>query len=248
MRVVRDQAVKMPEAPTREGYRFDGWYTDQECTVAYDFNTKATRSFTLYAKWIESVSEPGMEVWINPFTDVRESDWFYESVQYADTHQLFRGISETEFAPEQTMTRAMLVTVLYRNEDQSSVEYSNTAFEDVRNGEWYAAAVCWAQENGIVKGCSDREFVPERAISRQEIAVILKRYAEFKGETVDKIGELSMFTDKAKVSDWASDSMVWAVGAGLLNGRTDGEIDPHGKATRAEAASMMMRFLNQSRG
>lgn len=229
-----------PADPTREGYTFEGWFTDKECTTAYDFDTKVTKSFTLYAKWTEKEIIP-IE-WKNPFTDVKESDWFYENVRYVYENKLFAGVSDTEFAPNTEMTRAMLVTVLYRAEGEPAIT-RNIPFADIDMNEYYANAVIWAAANGIVNGYDENTFAPNDNITREQIAAIMERYADFKGADTTQTGDLSQFTDEADISDWARDNVSWAVGAGLISGKGDGILDPLGNATRAEVAAILQRFL-----
>ncbi len=244
VRVNRNETVSKPADPTREGYTFDGWYADKECTKAYDFSTKVTNSFTLYAKWTKKEAEP----WKNPFTDVKDTDWFYGDVQYVHENNLFAGISDTEFGPNHPMTRAMLVTVLYRAEGEPSLEDEilGYPFADVDAESWYGDAVYWARLHGIVKGYSDEEFAPDQEISREQIAAIMQRYADFKGVAADEKGDLSKFTDVSEISDWARGNMEWAVGTGLISGRDNGMVDPLGNASRAEVAAILHRYLTKN--
>lgn len=243
VRVAWNGKITKPADPVREGYTFGGWFTDDECTKSYDFDSKITASFTLYAKWNENSQPP--ETWDNPFTDVKESDWFYGNVKYVYENKLFVGISDTLFAPNDNMTRAMLVQVLYRAEGEPSMENENWGypFEDVDAGSWYGTAVYWARSNGIVKGYSDLEFAPDRLITREEIAAIMYRYAALKGTADEKKGDLSKFTDESLISGWARESMEWAVGCGLIMGKDNGIIDPLSGATRAEVAAILQRFI-----
>lgn len=237
VQVSRNQTVAKPDDPVRDGYRFDGWYTDPEGTQSYDFETNVTQSFTLYAKWTAQESE-----WHCPFTDVNAEDWYYESVRYTYESSLFSGVSDALFAPNDAMTRAMIVTVLYRAEgepEQSTI----SSFIDVPAESYYARAVAWAAQNGIVKGMDEQTFEPDTPVSREQIAAILERYADFKGCTTEESGALASFLDAAAVSEWAVDNVKWAVGTGLLNGRDDGTLDPLGNATRAEVAAILQRFL-----
>ncbi len=254
--VNRNAMVTEPSEPTREGYTFEGWFTDKDCTEAYDFNTKVTKNITLYAKWTEEETtepvdpqptpgtEPEPDKWENPFNDVAGNDWFYDAVQYAVKNGLFGGVTKTEFAPNEAITRGMLVTVLWRAEGQPVVNYLMT-FEDVDQNAYYAEAVRWAASQGIVLGHSDKEFAPDDLISREQLAAILERYADFKGIATDETGDLARFTDAAQVSGWALGNVQWAVGAGLITGRNDGSLDPQGSATRAEAAAILQRFLEK---
>ena len=206
-----------------------------------------TKSFTLYAKWAEAGGEPSG--WKNPFTDVKSTDWFCSDVRYVHENKLFAGISDTEFGPNRPMTRAMLATVLYRVEGQPGLEneISGDPFADVDANSWYGDAVCWARLNGIVKGYSDEVFAPDQEISREQIAAIFERYADFKGAAAGEKGDLSEFTDASEISEWAKGHVEWAVGAGLINGRDDGTVDPLGSASRAEVAAMLHRFLESNK-
>ena len=142
------------------------------------------------------------------------------------------------------MTRAMLVTVLWRAEDQPVVDYLMT-FADVDASAYYGEAVRWAASEGIVKGYSDTEFAPDDLITREQIAVIMQRYAQYKGIVADESDDLSQFADAGDVSDWALGSMQWAVGTGLISGKDIGSLAPQDNTTRAEAAAILMRFLEK---
>ena len=244
--VTRNNVVKEPAEPTKEGYTFGGWFTSKECTEEYDFASKVTKNITLYAKWTEDGKEPTEpDEWKNPFTDVDEGDWFYDAVQYVNENGLFSGVTETMFAPSEAITRGMLVTVLWRMEDKPVVNYLMT-FDDVSENAYYAEAVRWAASNGIVKGYSDTEFAPDKLISREEIAAIMQRYATFKGiDTTEKV-DLSKFTDHAAVSEWAKANVEWAVGYGLISGKDGNILEPQGNTTRAEAAAILQRFLEKT--
>ena len=196
-----------------------------------------------------ATDEPTVIQTQNVFTDVPESAWYYNSVKYASENGLMSGISDTEFAPEMDMTRAMLVTVLYRaaGAPDMSEEIWGYPFEDVDAESWYGAAVYWARNNDIVQGYSEDKFAPDDPVTREQIAAILQRYALFKGIDTDEIGDLSQFTDAEKISDWAQNNVVWAVGNGLLTGKGNGVLDPIGNATRAEVAAMLQRLTGSRR-
>jgi uncharacterized repeat protein (TIGR02543 family) len=247
VRVNRSGVLSKPTDPTREGYTFDGWFTDKEGTKAYDFSTKVTENFTLYAKWREGSQQPSG--WNNPFTDVKESDWFYDNVRYACENKLFSGVSDSLFAPNEPMTRAMLVTVLYRADGSPDMENEiwGDPFADVDPQSWYGKAVYWARKNGIVKGYSDKEFAPDKPLSREEFATVIKRYADFKGIGTNNTSDLTMFKDSGAISDWAVNSMKWSIGYGLIFGRENYMLDPLGKTTRAETAAMLQRFIENSK-
>ncbi|MGN0182105.1 MAG: S-layer homology domain-containing protein [Candidatus Ornithomonoglobus sp.] len=183
-----------------------------------------------------------------PFTDVKTSDWFYDNVRYAYENKLFSGVSDTLFAPDEPMTRAMLVTVLYRAEGEPDMneEIWGYPFEDVDAESWYGAAVYWARNRDIVQGYSEDKFAPDAPVTREQIAAILYRYAEFKGIRTKEIGDLSPFTDAESISKWAQNDVGWAIGKGLLTGRGNGVLDPIGNATRAEVAAILQRFNESS--
>lgn len=236
--------VARPADPTREGYTFEGWFTDPECTEAYDFSAEVSGNMTLYAKWTEENIDPQPQEWANPFNDVKESDWFYDAVRYASENGLFNGTTQTTFSPETAITRGMLVTVLWRLEQQPAVDYLTT-FRDVVAESYYAEAVRWAASEEIVNGYSDRKFAPDRLITREEMAALINRYAQYKGLDSSATGDLSQFTDRRKISDWAEQNLAWAVGEGLINGKGGGVLDPKGDTTRAETAALLQRFLEK---
>lgn len=177
-----------------------------------------------------------------PFIDVTDSDWFYDAVEYAYTNGLMDGVSMTQFSPNSNLTRGMVVTILYRLEDGPRVTGSS-GFTDVTSGAWYADAVTWAAANGIVNGVSDSEFAPNTDITREQLAAILFRYAEYKGYDVSGRDSLTSYTDRGSISAYALDAMQWAVDEGLITGMTATTIDPQGTATRAQCATMLMRFI-----
>lgn len=176
-----------------------------------------------------------------PFTDISHTDWFYVSARYVYNNGLFKGTSETEFAPQSAMSRAMLATVLYRMEGQPSVNFEET-FTDVERDLWYTNAILWASEKNIVKGYGDGIFAPDTFITREQIAVMLHRYAKWKA-LVSEVNKTTLnFTDAREISDYALESITWAVAKGLIKGNTETTINPRGIATRAEVATMLQRF------
>ena len=177
-----------------------------------------------------------------PFTDVKTDDWFFEAVKYVYDNKLMDGTSSTTFAPLMTTNRAMVVTILWRLEGQPETD-ATLSFTDVESGVWYTEAVRWAAAEGIVKGYSDTVFAPNDTVTREQLATILYRYAEYKEYDVSARGDLTTFTDGADTSSWATEAMEWAVGSGLLSGKDGGKLDPTGTATRAEVATILMRFL-----
>ena len=180
------------------------------------------------------------------FIDVSENDWFYENVKYVVENKLMNGISKDEFAPNNTLTRAMLVTVLYRNAGEPAVNKS-ISFADVNMDDWYANAVSWAKQNGIVNGVNDTEFAPDANINREQIATIMFRYAQYKGVDVVTLEENLHFTDSSEISEYAVSAMNWAVGTGLMKGKLETTLNPLDDATRAEIAAILQRFIKSKK-
>ena len=176
-----------------------------------------------------------------PFTDVRESDWFYEDVAFAYENGLFAGTSDTTFSPNASMTRAMLVTVLYRLEGQPAVN-GRSGFSDVQYNGYYEDAVTWAADNGIVNGTSTTTFSPNANVTREQMAAILYRYAQHKKYNTAASSGLNGFTDYATVSGYAVTPMQWSVAEKLVNGSA-GKLMPTGNATRAQVAAILHRFV-----
>ena len=310
--------------PTRGGYTFDGWFTEQSGGTAVTAETVYDKNTTLYAHWtaipsgsssymidvIESThgtvtaspkwassgrivtltvtpdegyelaaltvtdkngndvaltnngdgtytfKMPASKVTVKatftkdlvtlPFIDVHPGDWFYDPVCYVYSQGLMTGTSATTFEPNTSLSRAMLVAVLHRLE--GSPQASAGDFIDVADGDWYAQAVNWAASVGVVNGMGDGTFQPNAAITREQMAAILRNYAAYKGLDVSASGDLSTFTDAASVSDWAKESIQWAVGSGLLGGYEDGTLRPQGTTTRAEVASVLQRALGNVAG
>lgn len=180
------------------------------------------------------------------FADVAENDWFHESVDYVLENGLMNGTSADRFEPNSQLTRAMLVTILYRAEGSPDVTGLEHSFADVPDGQWYTDAILWAVKNGIVNGISETKFAPETSVTREQIAAILYRYAAFKGADTAKRGELDGFADAASVSGYALEAMRWAVAEGIVGGSQEGSglcLKPQGNATRAEAAAILMRCM-----
>ena len=177
-----------------------------------------------------------------PFTDVSVDAWFYDAVKAVYEAELMGGVSDTEFAPDVNMNRAMLVTMLYRLEGSPEVETAvSDVFTDCADGEWYADAVIWANANGIVEGRSETEFAPNDTMTRQEMAAILYRYEVFKGAEEVDAAELE-YADADAIADWAESAVVYCTDAGLMSGVSDTEFAPAGSATRAMGATVLMRL------
>ena len=179
-----------------------------------------------------------------PFTDVATGSWYYDGVKYAVEKGLFTGTSATTFAPNMELTRSMLVTVLYRLAGSPEVSQSEN-FSDVQADSWYEDAVIWAAANGVVAGYGGGVFGPDDDITREQLAVILYRYAQLTEQDVDTETDLTAYSDAGEVSDFAREAMVWAVENGLISGTSATTLSPKGTATRAQVAVILMRYLEQ---
>lgn len=183
--------------------------------------------------------------WENQFEDVRENDWFYDAVKYTNEKKLFKGATETKFEPNSPMTRGMMVTVLWRIENEPVVNYL-MMYKDVKLEEYYTEAIRWATSEKIVQGHSNTEFKPDEMMSRQEMVTMLYRYAMYKGidMTTEQDIELTKFVDFNAISEYALDSMKWSVGKGLIKGMSEISLAPTTLTARCEVAAMIERFMN----
>ena len=236
--------VKKPADPTHAGYTFLGWFTDAACKNAYSFSAPIENDLTLYADWQEKAapitpvtpvtpSNPAKNPFNEnagkdslPFTDVNASRWYYSSVKFAYEKGLMNGTGNGTFSPNADTTRGMIVTMLARLEGQNT---SGTP--------WYAAGQKWAMDNGISDGTN-----MTGAITREQFAAILYRYAKQKGYDISKSADLNGFADANTVSAYATDAMRWAVANGLIQG-SNSKLNPKGSATRAQVATILMRFM-----
>ena len=175
-----------------------------------------------------------------PFTDLKEDGWYLDSVRYVYFNGMMNGMSETTFEPDTALTRAMYVTMLYRLSGEPSVKVGNV-YADVKGDEWYAKAVSWGTENGIVEGY-DGKFSPMDSITREQMAAMMYRYAELNGCDVSASASFDSFSDGSTVSEWAKEEMSWAVASKLIQGHENGTLEPQGNATRAQAAAVLQRF------
>ena len=226
--------------PTWRGHTFIGWYSERSLMNKVS-GVYLTKDMTVYASW--RVDEnPGTGA--NPFTDVSEKDWFYGDVMFVYENGLMLGTSETLFSPHGTATRGMMATILWRMEG-SPVPKGKNSFTDVEAGKWYADAITWTAENGIFAGYGKDKFGPDDPITREQLAAIFYRYADYKGYDLTVKGNLDKFKDADKITDYAKTAMQWAVGNGLVKGKSGNLLDPQGTATRAEIAAMLHRFIEK---
>ena len=207
-------------------------------------------AFTMPAGQVEIHAEfreiAGPEPVQLPYADVAQDAWYYDAVAYAYENGLMEGVGGGSFAPAAVTDRAMLATLLWRLEGEPVVNYL-MAFDDVAEGLWYSEAVRWASAEGVVSGVGDGSaFAPGSAITREQMAVMLYRYAQYKGYDVSQGGmAVREFDDYASVSEWARYAMEWAVAAGLISGTSGTTLSPQGQATRAEIAAILMRFAEK---
>lgn len=229
--------------PMRDGYDFGGWYADKDLTQRIT-EIKLSGSKTVYADWKKrEPNEP--DAVKNPFADVNAGDWFYRDVLFSYEKGLMSGMDAAAFAPYANTTRAQIAVIFYRMEGSPAVEGENS-FTDVVRGSgtaWFYDAVTWAQKNGIMGGYSNSSFAPNDPITREQLAAIFYRYAQYKGYDTTQGGmAIREFDDYESISDYAMSAMAWAVNTGLVKGDSN-LLYPKGTATRAELAAMLHRFV-----
>ena len=219
----------------------NGTWTPLKARLEGNYITFETDHFSLYSVVNK---DKGMTTYSKlPFSDVRIADWFYNDVKYVYEKGMMAGTAADVFAPNTTTTRAMIVTILYRLEGSPAVT-GTSAFVDVPAGQWYTDAVNWAAANQIVKGTSATTFAPNDSITREQMAAILYRYAQYKGYDVTKKADLSGYSDNGQVSAYAKDALAWANAAKLINGVTNTTLAPQGNATRAQVSAILHRFCD----
>ena len=228
--------------PTRHGYTFIGWYSDHNLTNQVS-EVSLTKNMTVYAGWR---ADENPDIVVNPFTDVSEKDWFYNDAMFVYKNGLMLGTSKTLFSPHGTVTRGMMATILWRMEGSLAPKDENS-FTDVEAGMWYADAITWTTENGIFAGYSKDKFGPDDPITREQLTAIFYRYADYKGYKLTVTENLDKFEDADKITDYAKMVMQWAVGNGLIKGKSENLLDPQGTATRAEIAAMLHRFVEKAK-
>lgn len=207
----------------------------QEVAIPADGNLTGLQPSDKVTVTFEKISE-SVDL---PFTDLAEDAWYSGAVEYVYAHGLMRGMSETAFAPNTSLTRAQAVQILYNLEGQPVVSGTAT-FTDAEH--WAKTPIAWAQQTGVVDGYEDNSFRPENPISRQEFAQMMYNYAKYKGYDLAAKGNLDAFPDADKMGAWAEPALAWANGNNLINGHDDGTLDPGGTTIRAQAASILMRF------
>lgn len=181
---------------------------------------------------------------IDKFTDIK-NHWAKDSIEFVIEKGLFNGLSDTEFAPDSSMTRAMLATVLYRYENSPKVDSSSSIFGDVQGDIWYSDAIAWAANTNIIKGITNDFFAPEDNLTREQLITILYRYAQNKGIDITSKADLSSYEDNSLIADWSKDAMEWAVSVGMLQGRGNNLLAPADSITRGEVATILTRFIKE---
>ena len=215
------------------------WTFRGESYVGNEFTVKmGSKNATLY---IEFMDEDDYRLWNLPFRDVSERDWFYSDVAYVYANGYMEGVSSTKFAPYQNTTRAQIVTILWRLTGEPRAMKSNK-FNDVSSAAYYDKAVSWAVEAGVVNGFDAKTFKPNDYVTREQLAAILYRYAEYMNLSTRGASNLTKYDDYYQIGTWARDAMAWANYHGLINGVSYSRIDPKGNATRAQVAAILHRF------
>ena len=241
--VTPDQAYKLDDLSVTANGKDVELTANSDGTFSFTMpsaDVKITATFAEDPDWTpDEPEEPTTDV-SDLFIDIAPDAWYKDAIQYAYDHGLMTGVSATEFAPEATTTRAMIVSILARLEGVESAQAAG--FADV-DDEWYATAVNWAANVGVVNGYEDNTFQPNTAITREQLAAILMNYAAYKGEDVSNRADLGNYTDQP--STWAQEAMQWAVAEGLISGVTNTELQPQGNATRAQVAAILQRFLDK---
>lgn len=236
----------------KSGQTADGivvWYMDNNgnltaCDTTYS-TSRGEVTFTTahFSKYVIGYEEPE-QVWMNPYFDVSRGTWYYDAVQFVTDKGLMNGTTTTRFSPDETTTRAMIVTILHRLEGKPVVNYA-MRFDDVAAGQWYTEAIRWAAAEGIVTGYGDGAFGPDDTITREQMAAILYRYTQYKGYSVSMTSSLSGYTDANRISNYATAAFRWICGRGIMEGTTTTTLGPAESATRAQVATILMRFCNE---
>ena len=241
-RVKLGDSAAMPMAPTKEGFEFGGWYIDSELTTKYDFEASVDKNIVLYAKWtqIKTEQDEGGNCPSLKFTDLDVTKWYHEDTDYVLNTGLMNGVGDNIFAPDGDLTRAMLVTVLWRLEGMPVANYVMT-FEDVESNTWYCEAVRWAASEGIVNGYSAEVFGPNNPITREQVMAILNRYASYKNY---ESPEISITDIEYIYSDWSKENILWATSVGITKNIGVDISDMTVSATRVEIAAYLRRFCD----
>ena len=247
-----------PKIQADDGYVFKGWSSNgvlvtnpktyfirsaTAFTAIYEKSSGTTysSSTTVTTTNPTTVQDASGSSVVYTFYDVPAASWYYNSVSDICKKGYMNGTSNGKFEPEATLTRAMLVTILYRYACEPNIDMVS-AFNDVPQGTWYSDAVAWAADAGIVNGTSNNMFEPDANITREQLAAIMYRYSDAFGYDISAAGNIINYNDSSRISNWAQTALIWTTGAGIINGKDGNMLDPQGKATRAEAAAIIERF------
>ena len=241
--VVESAVAAIPKLPAveKDGYVLEGWYKDANYTSKLGERDRFNKDTTLYAKWITIEESENAVVSDSSLYDDINNHWARYKIEAVTYSGLFNGVSERMFGPNKTMTRAMVITVLGRL-DKVEVKGRTTSFTDVPSGAYYKEYVAWGLENKIVSGTSEKEFSPNKEITREEMAVMMANYIKYKGFEYE-LNDLD-FTDAGSISSWAIESVKILNDLGIMQGNDDGTYNPKKVATRAEIATIFFNYLN----
>lgn len=225
--------------PEKQGYVFEGWYSDAICTLPFNFEAQVYNAVILYAKWSPVIEESATAV----FSDVSESAWYYEYVTSLAKKNYISGMGNSKFAPEANISRAQFATILANISGEAFTDPSNP-FDDVSESAWYAKAVAWAYSKGIVNGKDAKTFAPNDNISRQDMAVMIMRYVtNVKKAALPEKNTGASFADDSQISSYANQAVYTMQKAGIIGGKPGNVFDPKANATRAEASKMIFVLL-----
>ena len=247
-----------PVVKADDGYVFKGWSANGvlvenpktyyiRCATSFIAMYEVSNGST-YSSSSRPSSDSTLYNYTNPsssksyaFSDVPATSWYYNSVTNICNKGYMNGTTDTKFEPDSTLTRAMLVTILYRYASEPNIDFASN-FSDVPAGQWYSDAVAWASDAGIVNGTAEGKFDPDMNITREQLATIMYRYCEAFGYDTTATGNIIKYNDSVKISDWAQTALIWTTGSGIMEGKDGNVLDPQGNATRAEAATIIERF------
>lgn len=236
------EAEIMANGYTKRAYNpGDKYYIEESSWLSNDPANNNTE-FVFVAAWERTEAEKPVVPDNTFFEDVKATDWFYSAVKYVHENKLMSGLTTTKFGPYDILSREQFAAILYRMNGSPEVGTGASAFRDVPSGTWYTNAVIWASQNKIISGYNANTFGTGDPITREQMAVMMYRYGSYMGYNVSSRADFSRFSDASKVSAYAKDAMQWAVAEGIISGNTNGTLNPQGSATRAECASIIMRF------
>lgn len=234
------ECVQKPaNVPEKQGYKFEGWYSDAVCTMPFDFSIPIYNATIIYAKWSPVIEETETSA----FTDVQEGSWYYEYVTDLASKNYISGMGNGIFAPAANISRAQFATILANISGETFTDSANP-FNDVSENAWYAKAVAWAYSKGIVNGKDAKTFAPNDNISRQDMAVMIMRYVtNVKKTALPENNAETLFADDSLIGAYASEAVYTMQKAGIIGGKPGNVFDPKANATRAEASKMIYVLL-----